>query len=107
MRTRPPGMTCGRFLINTVQSLDRHTKSALSFDTYSQQFTLCYFPVKSPLLRIRSQNFLRHRSVSGAPPPEKNPGSPPPLGLVHVSTFREIAEVLQGTQDQPLCFSKK
>ena len=77
VRTRPPGMTCGRFLINTVQSLDRHTKSALSFDMYSQQFTLCYFPVKSPLLRIRSQNFLRHRSVSGAPPPEKNPGSPP------------------------------
>ena len=31
----PPGMTCGRFLINTVQSLDRHTKSALSFDMYS------------------------------------------------------------------------
>ena len=52
MRT-PPGMTCGRFLINTVQSLDRHSKSALSFDMYSQQFTLCYFPVKSPLLRIR------------------------------------------------------
>ena len=49
----PPGMTCGRFLINTVQSLDRHTKSALSFDMYSQQFTLCYFLVKSPLLRIR------------------------------------------------------
>ena len=51
--TPPPGMTCCRFLINTVQSLDRHTKSALSFDMYSQQFTLCYFPVKSPLLRIR------------------------------------------------------
>ena len=49
----PPGMTCGRFLINTVQSLDRHTKSALSFDMYSQQFTLCYFLIKSPLLRIR------------------------------------------------------
>ena len=49
----PPGMTCARFLINTVQSLDRHTKSALSFDMYSQQFTLCYFLVKSPLLRIR------------------------------------------------------
>ena len=49
----PPGMTCGRFLINTVQSLDRHTKSALSFDMYSQQFTLCYVLVKSPLLRIR------------------------------------------------------
>ena len=41
----PPGMTCDRFLINTVQSLDRHTKSALSFDIYSQQFTLCYFLV--------------------------------------------------------------
>ena len=50
----PPGMTCGRFLINTVQSLDRPTKSALSFDMYSQQFTLCYFLVKSPLIRIRS-----------------------------------------------------
>ena len=50
----PPGMTCGRFLINTVHPLDRHTKSALSFDMYSQQFTLCYFLVKSPLLRIRS-----------------------------------------------------
>ena len=49
----PPRMTCGRFLINIVQSLDRHTKSALSFDMCSQQFTLCYFPVKSPLLRIR------------------------------------------------------
>ena len=48
-----PRMTCGRFLINTVQSLDRHTKSALSFDMYSQQFTLCYFLVKSPLLPIR------------------------------------------------------
>ena len=46
----PPGMTCGRFLINTVQSLDRHTKSAPSFDMYSQQFTLYYFLVKSPLL---------------------------------------------------------
>ena len=49
----PPGMTYGRFLINTVQSLDRHTKSALSFDMYSQQFTLCYVLVRSPLLRIR------------------------------------------------------
>ena len=49
----PPRMTWGRFLINTVQSLHRHTKSALSFDMYSQQFTLCYFLVKSPLLRIR------------------------------------------------------
>ena len=48
----PPRMTCGRFLINTVQSLDRHTKSALSFDMYSQQFTLCYFLVKSPLLQF-------------------------------------------------------
>ena len=53
VRTPPPGMTCGRFLINTVQSLDRHTKSALWFDMYSQQFTLCYFLIKSPLLRIR------------------------------------------------------
>ena len=48
----PPRMTCGRFLINTVQSLDRHTKSVLSFDMYSQQFTLCYFLVKSPLLQF-------------------------------------------------------
>ena len=76
MRT-PRGMTCGRFLINTVQSLDRDTKSAVSFDMYSQQFTLCYFLVKSPLLRIRFKNFLRHQSVSGAPPPKKNPGSAP------------------------------
>ena len=53
VRTPPPGMTCGRFLINTVQSLDRHTKSALWFDMYSQQYTLCYFLVRSPLLRIR------------------------------------------------------
>ena len=53
MRTPPPGMTCGRFLINTVQSLDRHTKSAVSFDMYSQQFTLRYFLVKSHLFRIR------------------------------------------------------
>ena len=73
----PPRMTCGRFLINTVQSLDRHTKSALSFDMYSQQLTLCYFLVKSPLLRIRFQNILRHQSVSGAPPSKKNPGSAP------------------------------
>ena len=49
----PPRMTCGRFLINSVQSLDRHTKSAVSFDIYSQQLTLCYFLVKSPLRRIR------------------------------------------------------
>ena len=49
----PPWMTCGRFLIYTVQPLDRHTKSALLFDMYSQQFTLCYALVKSPLLRIR------------------------------------------------------
>ena len=48
----PPGMACG-FLINTVQSLHSHTKSAVSFDMYSQKFTLCYFLVKSPLLRIR------------------------------------------------------
>ena len=46
---------------------------------YSQQFTLCYFLVKSPLL-IRFKNFLRHRSVSGAPPPKKNPGSAPVTG---------------------------
>ena len=52
VRTPPPRMTCG-FLINTVQSLHSHTKSAVSFDMYSQQFTLCYFLVKSPLLRIR------------------------------------------------------
>ena len=44
----PPGMTCGRFLINTVQSLDRHTKSAILFDMYSQQFTVCYFPRQKP-----------------------------------------------------------
>ena len=42
---------------------------------YSQQFTLCYFLVKSPLFRIHFYNFLRHQSVSGAPPPKKNPGS--------------------------------
>ena len=72
----PPGMACG-FLINTVQSLHSHTKSAVSFDMYSQQFTLCYFLVKSPLLRIRFYNFLRHQSVSGAPPPKKNPWSAP------------------------------
>ena len=77
MRTPPPGMIYGNFLINTVQSLHSHTKSALSFDIYSQQFTLCYFPVKSPLLRIRFKNFLRHQSVSGAPPPKKNPGPAP------------------------------
>ena len=54
MCTPPPlGMTCG-FLINTAQSLYSHTKSALSFVMSSQQFTLCYFLVKSPLLRIRS-----------------------------------------------------
>ena len=36
-----PEMTCG-FLINTVQSLYSYTKSAVSFDMYSQQFTyLC------------------------------------------------------------------
>ena len=44
---------------------------------YSQQFTLCYVLVKSPLLRIRFYNFLRHQSVSGAPPPKKSPGSAP------------------------------
>ena len=44
----PPGMTCGRFLINTVQSLHSHTKSALPFDMYSQQFTLCYFLAEKP-----------------------------------------------------------
>ena len=48
----PSPMTYG-FLINTVQSLHSHTKSAVSFDMYSQQFTLCYFLVKSHLLRIR------------------------------------------------------
>ena len=76
MRTPPPQMTCG-FLINTVQSLHSHTKSAVSLNMYSQQFTLCYFLVKSPLLRIRFYNFLRHQSVSGAPPLKKNPGSAP------------------------------
>ena len=79
VRTPPPRMTCGRFLINTVQSLHSHTKSALWFGMYSQQFTLCYFLVKSPLLRICFWNFLRHQSVSGAPPPKKNPGSAPAL----------------------------
>ena len=85
MRTPPPGMTCG-FLINTVQLLHSHTKSAVSFDMYSQQFTLCYFLVKSPLLRIRFYNFLRHQSVSGAPPPKKNPRSAP--GLVIQVVYR-------------------
>ena len=49
---------------------------------YSQQFTVCYFLVKSPLLRIRSYNFLRHRSVNCAPPPKKNPGSAPAVYIV-------------------------
>ena len=45
-----PEMTCS-FLINTVQSLHSYTKSAVSLDMYSQQFTyLCL--VKSLLLRI-------------------------------------------------------
>ena len=45
-----PEMTCG-FLIKTVQSLYSYTKSAVSFDMHSQQFTyLCL--VKSLLLRI-------------------------------------------------------
>ena len=52
VRTHPPQMICG-FLINTVQSLHSHTKSAVSLNMYSQQFTLCYFLVKSPLFRIR------------------------------------------------------
>ena len=45
-----PEMTCG-FLINTVQSLHSYTKSAVSFDMYSQQFTYLSL-VKSLLLRI-------------------------------------------------------
>ena len=45
-----PEMTCS-FLINTVPSLHCYTKSAVSFDMYSQQFTyLC--PVKSLFLCI-------------------------------------------------------
>ena len=45
-----PEMTCD-FLINTVQSLHSYTKSAVSFDMYSQRFTyLCL--VKRLLLRI-------------------------------------------------------
>ena len=39
VRTHPE-MTCG--FLNTVQSLHSYTKSAVSFDMYSQQFTyLC------------------------------------------------------------------
>ena len=37
------------------------------------------FPSQKPSssIRIRFQNFLRHRLVSGAPRPKKNPGSAP------------------------------
>ena len=58
-----------------------YTKSAVSFDMYSQQFTLSYCLAKSLLLRIRFYNLfyvtsqLRHSLVSGAPPRKKNPGS--------------------------------
>ena len=89
MRTPSAGVTFG-FLINTVQSLHSHTKSAVSFDMYSQQFTLCYVRVKSPLLRIRFYNFLRHQSVSGAPPPKKTPGSAPAL---HVEVCVTLADL--------------
>ena len=41
------------FLIITVQSLYSYTKSAVTLDMYYQQFTLCYYLVKSLLLRIR------------------------------------------------------
>ena len=89
VRTPPPGMTCG-FLINTVQVLHSHTKSAVSFDMYSQQFTLCYVPVKSPLLHIRFYNFLRHQPVTGAPPPKKNPGSAPVSNILLFSIYRSL-----------------
>ena len=66
---------------------------------YSQQFTLCYFLVKSPLL-IRFKNFLRHRSVSGAPPPKKNPGSAPGKTLHNIKycehTYVECKHTMQG-----------
>ena len=62
-----PEMTCG-FLINTVQSLYSYTKSAVSFDMYSQQFTyLC--PVKSLLKICLRYQLSVVSSLSHAPLP--------------------------------------
>ena len=50
------------------------------YDMYSQEFTLCYWLVKS-VLHIPFKVCLRHQSVTlflcGAPTPKTNPGSAP------------------------------
>ena len=62
-----PEMTCS-FLINTVQSLHSYTKSAVSFDMYSQQLTyLC--PVKSLLKICLRYQLSVVSSLSHAPLP--------------------------------------
>ena len=45
------------------------------------------FPSQKPSSSYSLLNFLRHQSVSGAPPPKKNPGSAPePSDEVYKST---------------------
>ena len=46
------------FQLTLCSLLHSYTKSALSFDMYSQQFTLCYCLVESLLLRIRFLNLF-------------------------------------------------
>ena len=69
VRTPSSGVTCG-FFINTVQSLHSHAKCALSFDMYSQQFTLL-FPSQKPSSSYSLLKFFTSsvRLVVHAPPP--------------------------------------
>ena len=82
VRTPPPSRDKLR-LSNTTGILQ--DMAGDMYDLYSQQFTLCYWLVKSLLLRIRFYNLFTSAVsyeislVSGAPPPKKNHGSAPAL----------------------------
>ena len=65
-----------RTALTLCSPLHNYTKSAVSFDMYSQQFTLRYCLVES---HFSSYSLLKFVYVtSGAPLLRKNPGTTPP-----------------------------
>ena len=90
------GDEVGEFTLNAVKMVVC-LNSVVSFDMYSQQFTLCYCPAKAFFLVFTFKICLRHQSVtpflSDATSPLKNPWSAPAsVACLFIHNFEHFSE---------------
>ena len=106
------GDEVGEFTLNAVKMVVC-LNSVVSFDMYSQQFTLCYCPAKAFFLVFTFKICLRHQSVtpflSYATSPLKNPWSAPPsVVCLFIHNFEHFSEqsnsVISTVVRYPSCF---